>query len=389
MKLGIRKRILMGLGLLGAATLIWMFRPSPISVQTVRVVRGDLRVTLDAEGKTRIHPLYVVAAPVAGRLAPLELNEGDSVRLGQTVARISPQPLDPRSRTQAEALLRSARASKAEADARVEEAAATLEQSRRNLERSERLAASGQISSEELERVRTSEQTQAKALEAARFRSEAARCQAESARAALMESGDGASIPLCSPADGRVLRLHEDSERVVPAGAPILDIGNASDLELVVDVLSTDAVNIPAGAPMLVDAGGGRIYRGRVRLVEPAAFTKVSPLGVEEQRVNVIGDLDEPAPELGDRFKVEVSFVLWEGSDVLKIPTGALFRSGEAWVTFRVEDGRARQVRISLGHRNAREAEILKGLEERDAVVNYPPDRLEDGSRIVAQATAR
>lgn len=389
MKQGIRKRILVGLGIAGAAILVWLFRPSPISVQIVRAVLGDLQVTLDAEGKTRIHPLYVVAAPVAGRLAPLELNEGDTVKLGQTVARISPQPLDPRSRKQAEALLRSARASKSEADARVEEANAAFEQSRRNLERNERLAASGQISSQELDRVRTSERTQALALEAARFRSEAARCQAESARAALMESGEGASIPLCAPASGRVLRLHEDSERVVPAGAPILEVGDASNLELVVDVLSTDAVDIPAGAPMLVNAGAGRTYRGRVRLVEPAAFTKVSPLGVEEQRVNVIGDLDEPAPELGDRYKVEVSIVLWEGSDVLKIPTGALFRSGEGWAAFQVANGRARKVRVTVGHRNSREAEILKELKEGDEVVNYPPDRLGDGSRIVAQEMRR
>jgi HlyD family secretion protein len=389
MKMQIRKRFLLGLGLAGAAILLWQFRPTPISVQTLRVVRGDLQVTLDAEGKTRIHPLYVVAAPVAGRLAPVELNEGDTVKLGQTVARISPQPLDPRSRKQAEALLRSARASKSEADARVEEAAAALEQSRRNLERNERLAASGQVSSEELDRVRTAERTQAKALEAARFRSEAARCQAESARAALMESGEGASIPLCAPADGRVLRLHEDSERVVPAGAPILEVGDVSNLELVVDVLSTDAVDIPAGASMIVDAGAGRTFRGRVRLVEPAAFTKVSPLGVEEQRVNVVGDLDEPAPELGDRFKVEVSFVLWRGNNVLKIPSSALFRMGEYWGAFRVEGVRARKVRVGVGHRNSREAEILKGLAQGDAVVAYPPDSLEDGSRIVAQETKR
>ena len=375
--------------LLGAgAVLVLLFIPDPVPVQTARAVRGPLRVTIDEEGETRIHPRYVVAAPVAGRLAAIRLDEGDAVRSGEPVARLSPQPLDPRGRRQAEANLQAARAGQAEARARLEETRSAHEQARRSLVRSESLAAAGQLSAEDLDRARTAASTLEKALEAGRFRAEAARCQVESARAALLESGGSATIDICAPADGRVLRLFEDSERVVPAGAPLIEIGDAAQIEVVVDLLSTDAVAVLPGTAMLLDGGGGRTYRGRVRLVEPAAFTKVSPLGVEEQRVNVIGDLVESAPALGDRYRVEVQIVLWEGTDILKVPGGAVFRSDGGWALFVVRNGRARRRTVKVGHRNSLEVEILEGLSQGEIVIVYPGDRLRDGARIATKGAA-
>ena len=364
------------------AAAAWMLRPEVASVDAGRASRGPLRVTLDEDGQTRIHPRYVVAAPVAGRLAALTLDEGDAVHRGDTVAFLTPAPLDPREREQAEANLRAARAARSESGAQLERARAAYELAKRSLGRSESLAAAGQLAAEALDRARTEERTALQSMDAATFRVEAARCQEESARSALIESGTGSTVAMCVPADGRVLRLYEDSERVVPAGAPILEIGDPSHLEVVVEVLSTDAVGIPAGAPMRLDAGSHRVFEGRVRMIEPRAFTKISPLGVEEQRVKVLGDFVGPSPDLGDAFRVTASIELWSSPDTLKVPAGAVFRTTDGWAVFGIDGNRARRRTVTIGHRNPDDVEIISGLAAGDEVILHPSDKLTDGARV-------
>lgn len=378
------KRLVLLLALLAAGGwAAFALRPRPLPVETATAARGPLRVSIEEDGETRIHDRYVVAAPVAGRLERIALHPGDAVAAGTEVARLDPLPLDPRSREQAEARLAAAEASQREAGALVRRESAALDQARRTRQRLERLATEQVIADDELDAARTAERAAASDLEAARFRSRAAAFTAENARAALLESGAAGAVPVLAPVDGRVLRLCEECEKVVAAGTPLLELGDPADLEVVVDLLSSDAVQVRPGAPMLLDPGaGGERLRARVRGVEPSGFTKVSPLGVEEQRVNVIGDFAESPAGLGDRFRVEAEIVLWEGRDVLKVPAGALFREGTGWAVFAIEDGRARRRSVKVGHRNPDEAEILAGLEPGDAVIVHPSDAVDERVRV-------
>ena len=384
----VRIALRVALGLAAAGGLAWLLRPEQVPVDTAAVARGPLETTLDAEGETRIQPRRVIAAPVAGRLLAVDLREGDAVAAGETVARLAVAPLDPRDRRQAEAAVASARAGREEALARVSEAKAALAQSRLTRERSERLAAAGTLAAEALDQARTAERTQAELLDAAKHRAEAAAGELAGARAALLDGGAPSSrgvVRLTAPVAGRVLRRFEESERVVAAGTPILEIGDPARLEAVVDVLSTDAVSLAPGAAIRLDVGGGKILPTRLRAVEPAGFTKISPLGVEEQRVRVIGDLLEPEPQVGDRFRVLAAIVLWRGEDVLQVPAGAVFRTGEAWSVFVVENGRARRREIHAGHRNPNSVEVLGGLQAGERVILYPSDRVSDGARVTAE----
>ncbi len=380
-----RRRLLWMLPVAGVllALAIPFLRPAAIPVEVAAVARGPLEETVEEDGQTRVHPRYVVAAPVAGRLAALRVDPGTVVEPGDVVATLTPAPLDPRAREQAEAGLRAERAHKAAADAAVAESAATLAQNQRTLARTEQLAAAGQLAAEDLERARTAVVAQEKVLEAARFRARAATYTVKNAQAALLGDADaGAVIALASPVSGRVLRLVEDSERVIPAGSPILELGDLSTLEIVIDVLTTDAVNVPVGAAIRVDTGAGRPLSARVTRVEPAAFLKVSPLGVEEQRVNVIGNLLEPAPGVGDRFRVRATIVLWHSADALQVSSGALFRAGDHWAVMLADGDRAHRTAVEIGHRGATAVEVLGGLRPGDRVVLYPDSGLADGARI-------
>ncbi|HSK77010.1 MAG TPA: HlyD family efflux transporter periplasmic adaptor subunit, partial [Thermoanaerobaculia bacterium] len=329
------KRLILILSLLGVVAFAGMaLRPRPVTIETARAARGPLRVTVDEEGETRVRHRYILAAPVAGRLERIALDEGDAVTVGQVVVRLDPAPLDSRGREQAEARLASARAAEREAEARVAHERAAVAEARRRLARAERLGAEKIIPAEELDAARTTVRTAESDLEAASFRARAAAYDVESARAALLESrpggpAGGQAIELRSPVAGSVLRVCQECEKVVEAGAELIELGDPGDLEVVVDVLSTDAVKIRPGAPMWLDAGAesGEELQARVRTIEPSGFTKVSPLGVEEQRVNVIADLVDPPGRLGDRYRVEARIVLWEEKNVLKIPAGALFRT--------------------------------------------------------------
>jgi HlyD family secretion protein len=359
-------------------------RPSAAEVEVARVERGQLTVTLEEEGETRVHPRYVIAAPVGGALLQIELDEGDAVKAGDIVALLSPPPLDARGIEQAEANWRALRAAQSQAESRAEEARTAYEQARANLERHQRLAAAGQLSASELEQSRATERGLLRAYEAARSGARAAAFAASSARAALLAALPGEAgplVPVRVPASGVVLRLYEDSARVVAAGTPLLEIGDPKSLEVVIDVLTTDALAVRPGMRMSLDLGSGRQEEGRVRRVEPAAFREVSPLGVEEQRVNVVGEFVTPAAGIGDRFRVVANLVLWEG-DVLRAPAGAVFHQPSGWAAFVVEKGRARLRPVGVGHRSPLAVEILNGLAEGDRVIVYPADTIADGTRL-------
>jgi HlyD family secretion protein len=383
-----RKRLLLLVSFLVLAALgALALRPSVAEVETAAAVRGPLRVTIDEDGETRVHHRYTLSAPAAGRLERIGLHVGDPVEPGDVVARIAPLPLDPRGREQAAARLRSAQAAEREADAQAGRARAALDEARRTLARKERLAAEDLVPADEIDAARTAVRTLETELDAARHRTEAAAFDVQNARAALHEglSSPSGVIELRSPVRGQVLKVCEECERVVQPGSQLLELGDPAALEAVVDVLSSDAVHIRPGTPVLLRAGEDEEepeLQARVRVVEPVGFTKVSPLGVEEQRVNVVADLIDPPGALGDRYRVESRIVLWESPAVLKVPSGALFRSGDRWSVFRVEDGRARLREVRLGHRNPSEAEILSGLRESDKVVLHPGDQIKEGVRV-------
>ncbi len=390
-----RRRLLLGVGALAAAALLfWLARPAPVRVEIGEAGRGPLLVTVDEEGETRVRERFVIAAPVSGRLQRPTLDEGDAVAQGDVVARIDVAPLDPRARAEAQARLESAQAAKREADAKVAQAQAALAQSRRAQRRAEELARAGTMSDRAREEADLEATSRSKEVEAAEFAATAAAHEVERAQATLM-SGDaagrtdarpgstGSLVEVRAPVDGTVLRVVEESERVVGVGTPLLEIGDPRALEIVVDVLSTDAVKVVPGAEVRIeDWGGDDDLRGTVRRVEPAGFTKVSALGVEEQRVNVIVDPIDPPPSLGHGYRLEARIVVWEGKDVLSVPGSALFRCAQSWCAFVVDGGRARRREVVAGHRGASRVEILQGLVEGQRVILHPTDRISDGVRV-------
>jgi HlyD family secretion protein len=347
-------------------------------------------VTVDEDGETRAHDRFVVAAPIPGRMLRVDLYEGDSVRENQIVAKIEPLPLSQQQREEVLARVETAEATKRQADARVEHAREDHEQTKRDLQRAEQLGHGGLIPKQALEQARSAEAASAQELEAAKFSALAAAAEVKVARAGLVGIEEGAAqqkvISLRSPVAGRVLRLVEKSERVVQAGTPVVVLGDPRKIEVVTDVLTTDAVKISPGASVLLEGwGGDHPLQAKVRLVEPSGFTKISALGVEEKRVNVIVDFVDPPQELGDGYRVETRIVTWEGHDVLKIPGSATFRERENWSVFVVEQGRARRRSVQVGHRNQTEAEILSGLADGDEVILHPSNQLTDDVRVRAE----
>jgi HlyD family secretion protein len=371
--------------LLVAAIAGYAMRPEVITVETAAAERGPMRVTIDEDGRTRVHDRFVVAAPVAGRLERLTLHEGDRVEQGQVVARIAPLPLDSASRMIASARVRSAEAALREADAGADQARIAMTEAGNVARRRDALLAAGAISVEQRDQAAAESRSRAEQLDAATSRVRAARADVDAARAALMPSaGRGAhAVSVRSPAAGRVLRVLEPSERVIAASTPMIEIGNASVLEVVADVLSSDAVRIrPGNTVEIVEWGGDHPLVARVRSIEPSAFTRVSALGVDEQRVNVVVDLVDPPASLGDGFRVEIRATVWESNDVLTIPSSAVFQRGGSWNVFVVDGGRTSLRKVELGHRTGAAAEILKGLTAGEVVVLFPSDQVEDGSRV-------
>jgi HlyD family secretion protein len=379
------------------AAFAYAFRPQPVSVELATVVRGEMRVTIDEEGETRLSERFMVSAPVAGRVLRIDLEPGDRVQAGRTriatFLPLEPDPLDVRSRAEREARVRAAEAAveRTRANrARVREDLAFAES---QLERYGELLEEGLVSRERFDTAEFEARSQREAFNTAELEVLDAEQAVEVARASLIEaSGAGGSgtvdpITLRAPIDGVVLRRLRESESVVPSGEPLVEIGDIAQLEIVSDLLSEDAVQIRTGARVLIEQwGGGLTLEGRVRLVEPSGFTKLSALGVEEQRVNVIIDFLDPiqaAGYLGDGYRVEVRIVQWETDDTLKVPTGSLFRTGQDWSVFAISDGRAALRLVEIGRRNGLEAEVLSGLSESDLVIMHPSDDVVDGVEVV------
>ena len=389
------RKVQAGLALVAVlfAVALW---PASVPADLAPVTRGPLVVTVDEEGETRVRERFVVSAPVPGQVLRIELEPGDPVTKGAalvTVRPAPPVPLDARSRAEAEAAVQSARAAVGQAQAQKKRAEPVATLARAELERGRDLFARGIVAQQELDAREADARAAQEAQRAAEFAVASAEHQLEMTRARLVQATGGAGagqlIVLRSPIDGVVFKRLRESESVVAAGEPLLEVGDPEHLEIVSDLLSTDAVRVRPGARVFIEQwGGDRPLQGRVRRVEPSGFMKVSALGVEEQRVNVIVDFEDP-PEarrtLGDGYRVEVRVVIWEGKDVVKVPTSSLVRQGEGWAVFAADAGRARLRPIELGGRNGLEAEVRSGLEAGQDVVVHPSDALADGKRLAAR----
>jgi HlyD family secretion protein len=401
MKITRRQLLLAVFVLLLAGALGYGFMPRPAPVDVVRVAAGPLRVTVDEDGRTRIKERYVISAPIGGQLRRIELHPGDAVKAGVTLLAsidpVEPTLLDARTRAQLEARLRAAEAQVDLAGPRVERARAADELARSEYARITQLADQQAVARQELDRAREAARMAAEDVKMADYSRRIAGFELEQARAALLRSTPGprpedciGEMKILAPVDGRVLRVfHEDAAVVQPA-ARLLEIGDPAQLEAEIDVLSSDAVRIEPGARVRFEHWGGSTpLEGRVRVIEPAGFLKISALGVEEQRVNVIVDFVTPPAErrtLGDAYRVEARIVVWESDRVLKAPVGALFRHQGAWAVFAVRDGRARLTPVQVGHSDGREMEIAGGLAEGDEVVVHASDKVSDGVRVAVRS---
>jgi HlyD family secretion protein len=387
-----RKRLLIIAAALGLAVLILLsFRPEAVPVSMAEVSRGALRVTVEEEGRTRVRERYVVSSPVAASMPRLELHAGDAVTRGQVLLRLQPAPagvLDARSRAEAQARVSAARATLSAQQQRLKASAADHELARREYDRTKKLVEEGTLAGRLLDEASAALQRTAAERRSAQAAVDVARHDLEAARAILDYSGAGAGeeVAVTAPVDGRVLEVLQESQNIVTPGMGLIVIGDPGSLEIEVEVLSADAVRIRPGMTVWLHRwGGARPLEARVRMVEPAGYTKVSALGVEEQRVKVIADIITPFEQwqsLGDAYRVEAEFVLWESQDVLKLPTSALFRHGEGWAVYVVDGGRARRAPVRIGRQGGLESQVLEGVEAGQQVIVHPDNSLDDGVRV-------
>lgn len=392
-----RHRWIIIFGIISAVILVivYGFLPKPANVDTANVRRGTFTVTVEEEGKTRVKERFVISAPVAGYMRRIILDAGDPVKKGQVVVELEPLRsvvLDPRSRAEALAAVSAAEAALRAAEENQRSAVAEAEYAATTFNRSRDLFKEGYISQDKLDQT----EREAKRTEAIRLSAEAsvrvARFELDKARSTLLYSAAeggatyGGIVQVRSPSEGRVLNLHRESEGTVSAGESLIDIGDPSLLEVKVEVLSDSVVSIKPGTSVIFERwGGGLPLEGVVRVVEPTGFTKISSLGVEEQRVLVIADFTSPREDwqgLGDGYRVDARFIIWEGEDVLQVPASALFRRGSEWAAFVMKEGRARERKVHVGHQNGLAAEILSGLQEGEEVILYPDESIRDGSRV-------
>ena len=382
-----------------AGSIIFALRKPAVAAEIGEVSRGAMTATVDDLGETRVRDLYVVSAPVTGQLLRVPLKPGTPVAPHTTVlARIQPMepaPLDARAFSQAQAEVRQLEDRLAADRSRITELRAQLSFSERDFARVDSLAGRGFVPQASLDRARAARDRDKAALNMAVRAADATAHNLESARAALLvsgtaEKGSGA-VSVTSPVGGYVLRVPQESERAVVAGTPLVEIGDPKQLEMVTDLLSSDAVRVKPGAPVIIeDWGGERPLNGRVRLVEPYAFLKVSALGVEEQRVNVVIDFTDPLEviqRLGHGYRATVRIVTWFAPDVVKVPISALFRTGGQWTVFTVDyESRARLRKVAIGHMNDQEVEVLGGLNAGDKVLLHPSDKVRDGVRVAGRS---
>jgi len=376
----------------GCLAAVFALRPQPVPVDTARAVRGPLVVAVEEDGITRVKDRFLVSAPVTGSLSRLSLEPGDAVNAGDALAEIAPATsplLDERTRAEAEARLGAALSSLGQARAQVSRAKVAKELAEQELARSRRLGQSGSISSQAVEQSEFALKMRTEEVASAEFGAKVAAEEVRVARVSLGRDGLGAPdrhVDVLAPVSGRILRVHQKSAGVVQASAPLLEVGDPAALEVVVDLLTTDAVHVVPGTPVVIRGwGGDHDVAGRVRRVEPSAFTRPSALGVDEQRVNVVVALIDPYERwsaLADGYRVEARIVLWQGARVLKVPQGAVFRRGDGWAVFQVENANVRLTPVTLGHRGETEVEIESGLKEGVVVAVHPGDRVKDGVRV-------
>jgi HlyD family secretion protein len=375
------------------ALLVWGFWPKPVWVETVVVKRAPMTVSIEEEGRTRVIDHYVISAPVDGTTCRTQLEVGDSVDAEQTLLNIRPlesKVLDARSRAQAEARVAAARSALQSAKEQASAATAAQQLASKELERLRPLSAKGVISKGEYDKAVTEANTKAAAKRSADFNVDVANYELEAAKSVLDYARTGTAdskqvVPVRSPITGRILKISHECEGPVRTGDPLLEVGDPTRLEIEVDVLSADAVKIKPGMKVLFDRWGGeKPLQGVVRTVEPVAFTKVSALGVEEQRVLIICDFTSPQElwqRLGDGYRVEAKFVLWQEDNVLQVPASSLFRYEDGWAIFVVENDRAQRRVVKVGQRNGMIAQVLEGVEEGEKVINHPNDDVKDNGR--------
>jgi len=362
-------------------------RGSGVDVDVAEARHDTLSVTIPAEGRTRPRDRFTVAAPITGRLTRIDLEEGDVVRRGQPLARLYPAQDDPRVVATARAEVTAAEARQVEASGRVREAALQAAQAEREVERRRTLADMGAIPRERMEQAELAAVVANEREESARAGLRSAQAALEGARARLLgeEPGVGTVDPVTvlAPIDGTVLSVPDESERVVAAGSPLLVLADMDGLEVVLDILSEDAVSVQPGSELLISGWGGEgVLHGAVRAVTRVGYTKISALGVEEQRVDVVADLHDAPTTLGTGYRVSGDIVSWRGSDVLVIPTSALFRSGERWQVFALEAGQAIRRTVTVGHRNESNVEIVDGLTVGSQVIVFPSEEVDDGVKV-------
>lgn len=384
------------LGLLGA----FAFRPVPVLVELAEISRGPVTVTVNEDGRTRIKDKYIVSSPVSGRLRRLIFREGDPVTVTQTIlASIEPSDpslLDARTFAQTLAQVSAAEAAVERAQTRLEQARVESQRAANEFQRAEKLVGTSSVSQQELETLQAAFHSSLHAKRSAEFDQEIAQYELQMARAALTHVRQEPNFDppetavdhfnILSPIDGVILRIFQESSTIVTPGMPILEVGDPQDLEVVVDVRSEDAIRVQPGAKVFLEQwGGNHELRGVVRRIEPSAFERVSALGIEEQRVNVLIDFQNDshhATNLGDGYRVEARIVVWQNEDTLRVPVGALFREQNQWAVFCNRNGRAELVRLEIGHRDSQFAEVLAGLREGDQVIIHPSDKIVNQSLI-------
>jgi len=385
--------------------LIWFAWPRPIAVDLAAVTRGKMAVTIDDEGKTRVRHIYTVSAPIAGKVLRIShpfgdhgisRHVGDLVTADDTVVAVmqpmTPGFIDARSREELAAAVASADAAVKQAEADIRKIQAALDFSRNELQRAQTLARTQTISAQAFDKAKFEVETSEAALISAKAQLEVRQFARTSLAARLIDptSVTAPTNPACcvqirAPVTGRILKITQDSEAVVQAGTPLIDIGDPADLEVVADLLSTDAVQIKVDAPVRIDGWGGAPMQGRVIRVDPAGFVKVSALGIEEQRVRTTIDFADPPQawsRLGHDYRVIVHVTVWSADEVLSVPVGALFRRDDDWAVFRLKDGRASTTIVKVGHRNGRVAEVLSGISDGDRVILHPSDRIKHGAAV-------
>lgn len=396
----ISKRTLI-IGLVSALIVLLLFlglRPQPVLVETATVSKAPLRVTIEEEGITRLKDRYLVSSPVSGFVRRIHWKVGDLIKQSELLTELEPlrsNVLDPRSRAEAEARIAAAQSALMGAEEQVAAARADAEHFATEYKRKLQLSKNRAISEDELSLARAADHRAKALLRSAQFAVDVARYDVDAASTQLKYSAaDNAEgvlkerVPITAPVSGRVLKVLRESEGVINAGTPLLELGDPAALEVAVDVLSFDAVQIAPQTPVELNRWGGETLQGTVRLVEPVGFTEISALGVEEQRVWVIVDISSNAEQwknLGDGYRVEANFILWQGNDVRQVPNASLFRINDEWSLFVANDGYAELRMVKLGKRNGLYSQILEGVTEGEQVIQHPDNSLRDGVRVKAR----